>query len=77
MKNKNYFEERKLVHLYSTRFVCLLEPVFLTGYLLSYDAISLLNMDDEKQKKQEYQQKIFSPVAFGGYPEMAGTMRQY
>ena len=58
MDNKNDFEERKLVHLYATRFICLQEPVFLTGYLLSYDAISLLNMDDEKQKKQEYQQKI-------------------
>ena len=59
MENKNDFKERKLVHLYSTRFVRLQEPVFLTGYLLSYDAISLLNMEDEKQKKQEYQQKIF------------------
>ena len=59
MENKNDFKERKLVHLCSTRFDCVQEPVFLTGYLLSYDAISLLNMDDEKQKKQEYQQKIF------------------
>jgi len=39
--------------------VRLQEPIFLTGYLLSYDAISLLYMEDEKQKKQEYQQKIF------------------
>ncbi len=59
MENKNDFKERKLVHLYSTMFVYLQEPVFLTGYLLSYDVISRLNMDDEKQKKQEYQQKIF------------------
>ena len=33
--------------------------MFLSEYLLPYDAISLLNMDDEKQKKQEYQQKLF------------------